>query len=59
MKNQIETVTEKLTHALAFIGEAKTTKAPELRAQHLDEAERLIEYAKGVLEGPHGKAQAR
>jgi hypothetical protein len=49
MKNQIETVTEKLTHALAFIGEAKTTKAPELRAQHLDEIERLVEYAVDTL----------
>ena len=58
MKGQIEHVTEKLTHALAFIGEAKTTKAPELRAQHLDEIERLVEYAVDTLKGMNGKAQA-
>ena len=49
MKDQIETITEKLTHALAFVREAKTPKAPELRAQHLDEIERLVEYAVDTL----------
>ena len=56
MKGQIETVTEKLTHALAFIREAKETNQPELRKQHLDEVERLVEYAVDTLKGMNGKA---
>ncbi len=59
MKDQQQTAAEHLAHALVFVRLAKDTEYPELRKQHLEEAERLIEYAKGVLEGPHGKAQAR
>jgi hypothetical protein len=58
MKNQIEHVTEKLTHALAFIRDSKETKAPELLQQHLDEVERLVEYAVDTLKVVNGKAQA-
>ena len=59
MKDQQQTAVEHLAHALVFVRLAKDTEYPELRKQHLDEAERLIEYAKGVLEGPHGETQAR
>lgn len=55
MKGQLETVTEKLTHALAFVREAQTTKQPELRKQHLDEVERLVEYAVDTLKVMNGK----
>ena len=55
MKGQLETVLKHLEHALIFIQEAKLTEYPELRAQQLDEAERLVEYAKGVME--HGETQ--
>ena len=58
MKGQIEHVTEKLTHALAFVRDAKETKSAELLAQHLDEVERLVEYAVDTLKGMNGKAQA-
>ena len=58
MKDQIEHVTEKLNHALAFIREAKKTRAPELLHQHLDEVERLVEYAVDTLKVVNGKAQA-
>jgi hypothetical protein len=51
VKGQIETVAEKLTHALAFIREAKETHQPELRQQHMDEIERLVEYAVDTLKG--------
>ncbi len=54
-----QTAVEHLTYALVFVRLAKDTEYPELRKQHLDEAERLIEYAKGVLEGPNGETQAR
>ncbi len=54
-----QTAVEHLTHALVFVRMAKDTEYPELRKQHLDEAERLIEYAKGIMEGPRGKAKAR
>ena len=54
MKGQIEHVAEKLTHALAFIREARDTKQPELRKQHLDEVERLVEYAVDTLKGFNG-----
>ena len=56
MKSQLEHVTEKLTHALAFIRDAKETNQPELRKQHLDEVERLVEYAVDTLKGVNGKA---
>lgn len=53
MKGQLETALKHLKHALIFIREAKYAEYPELRKQHLDEAERLIEYAKGLLEATH------
>lgn len=58
MKGQIEHVAEKLTHALAFVRDARETKSDELLAQHLDEVERLVEYAVDTLKGMNGKAQA-
>ena len=58
MKGQIEHVAEKLTHARAFIREARDTKQPELRKQHLDEVERLVEYAVDTLKGMNGKASS-
>jgi hypothetical protein len=54
MKGQQQTAVAHLAHALVFVRLAKETEYPEMRQQHLDEAERLIEYAKGILEGPHG-----
>jgi hypothetical protein len=58
MKDRTGTAVEHLAHALVFVRLARETEYLEPRKQHLDEAERLIEYAKGVLEGPHGTAQA-
>jgi hypothetical protein len=58
MKGPIDTVAEKLTHALAFIREAKETHQPELRQQHMDEIERLVEYSVDTLKGMHGETQA-
>ncbi len=58
MKDQLGTAVEHLGHALVFVRLAKDTEYPEMRRQHLDEAERLIEYAKGIMEGSHGQAQA-
>ena len=57
MKDQLGTAVEHLGHALVFVRLAKDTTYPELRKQHLEEAERLIEYAKGIMEGPHGQAE--
>jgi hypothetical protein len=54
MKSQLEHITEKLTHALAFVREANETAQPELRKQHLDEVERLVEYARDTLKGMNG-----
>jgi hypothetical protein len=59
MKSQIEHVTEKLTHALAFVREANETSQPQLRRQHLDEVERLVEYARDMLKGMNGKTEAQ
>jgi hypothetical protein len=59
MKDQTGTAVAHLAHALIFVRLAKETTYPELRKQHLDEAERLIEYAKSIMEGPHGQAQTR
>ena len=56
MKGQQQTAVAHLAHALVFVRLAKETEYPEMRKQHLDEVERLIEYAKGVLEEPHGQA---
>lgn len=56
MKDQTGTAVEHLGHALIFVRLARETEYPEMRKQHLEEAERLIEYAKGIMEGPHGKA---
>lgn len=50
MKNQHQTAIEHLKHALTFLQEARNEQYGELREQHLDEVERLIEYAKGLLE---------
>ena len=58
MKDLTGTAVAHLAHALVFVRLAKETEYPEMRKQHLDEVERLIEYAKGVLEGPHGETQA-
>lgn len=51
MKGREQQAAEKLTHALTFLRLAKDAEFAELRKQHLDEAERLIEYAQGVLSG--------
>lgn len=51
MKGKLETAIKHLEHALIFIQEAKSTEYPELRTQQLDEAERLVEYAKGLFDG--------
>jgi hypothetical protein len=51
MKNQHQTAIEHLQHALVFVRSARETEFEELREQHLNEAERLIEYAKGLLDG--------
>jgi hypothetical protein len=51
MKSQSQTVIEHLNHALVWIREARETGHEELRKQHLDEAERLIAYAIGVMDG--------
>lgn len=51
MKNQHQTAIEHLQHALVFVRSARETEFEELREQHLDEVERLIEYAKGLLDG--------
>ena len=59
MKDLTGTAVAHLAHALVFVRLAKETEYTEMRKQHLDEVERLIEYAKGVLEGPHGEAQTR
>ena len=59
MKDQTGTAVEHLGHALIFVRLARETEYPEMRKQHLEEAERLIEYAKGIMEGPHGEAQTR
>lgn len=51
MKNQHDTAIEHMKHALVFVRLARETEYAELRKQHLDDAERLIEYAKGLLDG--------
>lgn len=51
MKDQHQTAIEHLQHALIFVRAGKDTEFEELREQHLNEAERLIEYAKGLLDG--------
>ena len=58
MRDAQQQAAEKLSHALTFVRMAKETQFPELRGQHLNEAERLIEYVQGILEGEHGQAQA-
>lgn len=58
MKDQQGTAVAHLQHALVFVRQARETEYPALRKQHLDEVERLIEYAKGILEGPHGETEA-
>ncbi|MFZ3343308.1 MAG: hypothetical protein WA213_20695 [Terriglobales bacterium] len=56
MKCSQQHAAEKLAHALTLLRLAKDEEWPELRKQHLDEAERLIEYAVGVLAEAHGEA---
>jgi hypothetical protein len=51
MKDQHQTAIEHLKHALVWIREARDAEFDEIREQHLNEAERLIEYAKGLLDG--------
>lgn len=51
MKDQHQTAIEHLQHALVFLREGRSSQYGELREQHFDEAERLIEYAKGLLDG--------
>lgn len=51
MKDQHQTAIEHLNHAIVWVQQAREAKHEELREQHLDEAERLIEYAKGLLDG--------
>ena len=51
MKDQHQTAIEHLQHALVFVRSARETEFKELREQHLNEVERLIEYAKGLLDG--------
>ncbi len=58
MKGQQQTAVEHLAHSLVFVRLARETEYPEMRKQHLEEAERLIEYAKGIMEGPHGETKA-
>lgn len=58
MKCSQQHAAEKLAHALTLLRLAKDEEWPKLRKQHLDEAERLIEYAVGVLAEAHGEAQA-
>lgn len=50
MKDQHQTAIEHLNHAIVWVQQAREAKHEELRKQNLDEAERLIEYAKGLLE---------
>lgn len=45
MKNRAEVIVEKLTHALAFVSEARHTPHYELIRQHLEDIERLLEAA--------------
>lgn len=58
MKTQREITEEKLAHALTFLRLAKDAKWPEMRKQHLDEAERLMEYVLGITKESHGEAKA-
>ena len=51
-------VTRDLTHALVFIKEARDTPHEELRKQHLDEAQRLVENANSIVRSVHGEAKA-
>ncbi len=46
---------ERLSYALVFLASAKTESFAEVRTQHLEEAERLIEQAKSVLENWNGQ----
>lgn len=56
MKERLEVASMHLKHAIVWVQQAREAKHEELREQHLDEAERLIEYAKGLLDG---EAKAR
>lgn len=56
MKDPQQQAAAKLGHALTFLRLAKVTPFEEMRTQHLDETERLIEYAIGVLKEGHGEA---
>jgi hypothetical protein len=55
LKGPLATVLERLSYALVFLASAKTESFAEVRTQHLEEAERLIEQAKSVLENWNGQ----
>lgn len=48
-----ETVAQKLKYALTLMRMAQTTKSAEMKQQHMDGIERILEYAVGVTES-HG-----
>lgn len=54
MKSMQSVAEEKLAHALTFLHLAMASEFPELRLQHLKEAERLIEFARGVIKEKNG-----
>jgi hypothetical protein len=49
VKDPQQQAAAKLGHALTFLRLAKLSEFAVMRKQYLDEAERLIEYAVGVL----------